>query len=340
MHRNTAELSYLGSGPMEFLRRLGSSAATLLGSRGCLLTFHRVATGSVWKTLPNRNFYIDLDFFDRLLSYLRRTGWKVVTIEEALQRASRNDPKDRYVNFSIDDCYRDSYELAVPLFRRHGVPITLFVTTGIPDGIVPMWWAGLEDALLHRDEVMVDGRSIRVDTAAAKRKAYALIEREWDRTGPAASYARFCAENGIDADEVHWRHAISWRMLEELRRDPLVEIGAHGAMHSRISALPLNAAMSDLKACRERLMQKVGVSAHHFAFPYGRSGDCGKRDFALVREAGFSSAATTRKGIIRGPRDPFQLPRNTLNGAHQSLAAVELHLNGVTSVAAKVLGRV
>jgi peptidoglycan/xylan/chitin deacetylase (PgdA/CDA1 family) len=129
-------------------------------------------------------------------------------------------------------------------------------------------------------------------------------------------------------------------MLDELRRDPLVEIGAHGATHSRISTLPLNAAVSDLKQCRERLMQRISVSAHHFAFPYGRSGDCGTRDFELVREAGFSSAATTRKGLIRGPRDPFQLPRNTLNGAHRSLAAVELHLNGVTSVAARVLGRV
>lgn len=340
MHLNTAALSRVGSGPMDFLRGFGSFAATLLGSRGCLLTFHRVAPTSVWKILPNRNFYIDLDFLDRLLTYLDRTGWKVVTIEEALQRANRNDPNDRYVNFSVDDCYRDTFELAVPLFRRHGVPITLFVTTGIPDGVVPMWWAGLEEALLHRDEVIVDGRAFRVETAAAKRMAYARIEKEWDQVGAQASYARFCAQNGIDAEEVHWRHAISWRMLEELRGDPLVEIGAHGATHARISALPLNAAISDLRACRERLMQKVGVSADHFAFPYGRSGDCGTRDFALVREAGFSSAATTRKGIIRGPRDPFQLPRNTLNGAHRSLAAVELHLNGVTSVAARMLGRV
>lgn len=340
MHRNSAVLAHVGSGPMEFLRRIGSFATTVLGSRGCLLTFHRVAPAPVWKTLPNRNFYIDLDFFDRLLAYLGRTGWKVVTIAEALQRANRNDPNDRYVNFSIDDCYRDTYELAVPLFRRHGVPITLFVTTGIPDGIVPMWWAGLEDAILHRDEVIVAGRTVRVDTTAAKRKAYAWIEKEWDRVGAAASYATFCAQNSIDAEEAHWRHAISWRMLDELRRDPLVEIGAHGATHSRISTLPLNAAVSDLKQCRERLMQRISVSAHHFAFPYGRSGDCGARDFELVREAGFSSAATTRKGLIRGPRDPFQLPRNTLNGAHRNLAAVELHLNGVTSVAARVLGRV
>lgn len=87
-------------------------------------------------------------------------------------------------------------------------------------------------------------------------------------------------------------------------------------------------------------MQMIGVEARHFAFPYGRAGDCGPRDFELARRVGYSSAATTRKGIIRRRPDAFQLPRNTLNGGHQNLALIELHLNGFTGAAARVLGRV
>jgi peptidoglycan/xylan/chitin deacetylase (PgdA/CDA1 family) len=129
-------------------------------------------------------------------------------------------------------------------------------------------------------------------------------------------------------------------MLAELRDDPLVEIGSHGAMHSRLSTLQQSAALAELRDGRQRLMQKIGVEARHFAFPYGRAGDCGPRDFELARRAGFSSAATTRKGIIRRRQDAFRLPRNTLNGGHQNLALVELHLNGFTGVAARILRRV
>jgi peptidoglycan/xylan/chitin deacetylase (PgdA/CDA1 family) len=317
---------------------LGMSATSLSGPRGCLFTFHRVAPSALWKTLPNRNFYIDLEFFDRLLIYLRRAGWKIVTIEEALERAGRADPKDRYVNFSIDDGYRDTYELVIPLFRRHRVPITLYVTTGIPDGKVPMWWAGLEETLLLRDRVIFENRTLEVQTGAAKRRAYSQIERAW--TTGTNRYEAFCAQNDIDAEAAHWRHAISWQMLAELRNDPLVEIGSHGSMHLRFSTLESSDALAELKGGRERLMQKIGVRARHFAFPYGRSGDCGPRDFEFAREAGFCSAATTRKGVIRGQQDSFRLPRNTLNGAHRSLAMMELHLNGITGAAARMLDRV
>jgi hypothetical protein len=92
------------------------SISSLLGPRGCLFTFHRVAPSALWKTLPNRDFFIDLEFFDRLITYLRRTGWKFVTIDEALRRAGCADSEDRYVNFSVDDGYRDTYERSYRCF--------------------------------------------------------------------------------------------------------------------------------------------------------------------------------------------------------------------------------
>ncbi len=108
----------------------------------------------------------------------------------------------------------------------------------------------------------------------------------------------------------------------------------------RISSLSPQDAFAELHDSRERLRAKLGVAARHFAFPYGRSGDCGQRDFDIAREAGYASTATTRKGIVRAGQDPYCLPRNTLNGAHRNLTMIELHLTGVTGAAARVLGRV
>lgn len=327
------------SGPGALGRGLAALAHAALGARGCLFTFHRAVPSEVWAGMPNRGFHLDLGFLDRLLAHLAATGWDVVTLDEALRRA--DDPgAGRYVNISIDDCYRDTAEAIVPLFRRHEVPVTLFLTTGIPDGTLPLWGAGLEDVLRTREFVLLADARIALPTPEARRAAYARISAAWDGPAAGVQYRAFCRLNDVDEEAMHWRHAISWEMLEALGDDPLVEIGGHTVTHPRISALDTEAAWREIAGCRERIGERLGREAQHFAFPYGRSGDCGARDFALARQAGFMSAATTRKGLVRRAQDPWSLPRNTLSGEHRSLAAAEAHLSGATGIAARLLGRV
>ena len=328
------------AGSDAFIRPMVTAADFFMSGRGCLVTFHRAAPSAVWETLPNRDFYLDLDFLDRFLSYLTQQGWDVVTMEEALRRSRPGNTKDRFVNFSVDDCYRDTFEDVVPLFRRHGLPVTLFVTTGIPDGTLPLWAAGLEDVLLHHDRVVLADGVLKLPTIEAKDVAFQRIAAAWDGPDAATHYAAFCKLNNVDIDAMHRKHAISWQMLEALRGDPLVEIGAHTITHARISSLSPADALTEIKGSRARLSDRLGIEARHFAFPYGRSGDCGPRDFALVREAGFATAATTRKGLVRNGQLPFELPRNTINGAHRNLAMMEWHLTGLTGAAARMTGRV
>jgi peptidoglycan/xylan/chitin deacetylase (PgdA/CDA1 family) len=138
----------------------------------------------------------------------------------------------------------------------------------------------------------------------------------------------------------HWKHAITWEMLEDLRGDPLVEIGGHTVTHARVASLPPDIARFELQACRDRLIERLGIPVRHFAFPYGRSGDCSVRDFAIARDAGYASASTTRKGLVLHGQDPYSLPRCTINGSDRSVATMELHLSGMTGLAARMVGRV
>lgn len=322
------------------VRACRQGVESLAGRAGCFFTFHRAAPCEVWSALPNRNFYLDLDFLDNLLVYLKDTGWKIVTIEEGLSLARNARSGIRFINFSVDDCYRDTYSEVVPLFRRHGVPVTLFVTTGIPDATMSMWRAGLEQIIRELDAVILDGRRIRTETIDEKMAVFQDIQRLWDGPEAREHYSCFCRDNGYDEAAIYERHAITWEMLAELAADPLVEIGSHTVSHPRISSLSAEAAFVELCDSKFRLQQKLDVRVENFAFPYGRTADCGPRDFELARKAGYVSVATTRKGILRRGADVYHVPRNTLNGAHRCLLAVELHLAGVTGVAARVLGRV
>jgi peptidoglycan/xylan/chitin deacetylase (PgdA/CDA1 family) len=311
------------------------------GSHGCMLTFHRAAPAGAWAGLPNRDFYLDIGFLDRLLSALKTGGWRIVTLDTLLEQA-RTSGNERLVNFSVDDCYRDTAELVVPLFRKHDVPVTLFVTTGIPDGTLPMAQAGLEATLIERDRVTVNGSIVEAPTADAKRNAYRSISASWE-TGGADSLARhyeaFCRDNGVDAEAIHRQHGISWEMLEPMRQDLMVEIGAHTVTHPHVSQLPDGAAQAEVAGSRERLRARLNVACRHFAFPFGRAADCGDRDFAIAREAGYASASTTHKGLLAPRQDLFRLPRNTVNGSIRSVAYVQALLTGAGGVAARALGR-
>ena len=162
-------------------------AERLNGACGCLLTFHRAAPGDAWAGLPNREFYLDADFLDRLLTYLRTERWDVVTLDEALHRAAAGD-RGRFVNISVDDTYRDTFEIVVPAFRRAGVPVTLFVTTGIPDGTLSLWGAGLETILAENVTVAVPSGSevatLHLTDAAQRRQVFAALHAAWEPTAP------------------------------------------------------------------------------------------------------------------------------------------------------------
>jgi peptidoglycan/xylan/chitin deacetylase (PgdA/CDA1 family) len=322
------------------LNRIAASAARWQSSCGCMLTFHRAAPSGEWSGLPNRDFYLNLDHLDHLLSYLTVNNWRIVTIDELLDRLKSGEKNARLVNVSVDDCYKDTWEHVVPLFRRHGVPVTLFVTTGIPDGSLALGWAGLETILGRHDRALFNNESVDISTPSAKRQWFSTISKVWEQGDFERDYQEFCRTNGADPAELDAAHAITWEMLDSFRGDPLVEIGAHTISHPRISALPADAALRELAGCRERLRSRLEVECRHFAFPYGRSGDCGPRDFNLAREAGFASAATTRKGLVRRNQDVFSLPRNTLNGAHQSMAYINAILSGLAGFAAEALRRV
>ena len=177
-----------------------------------------------------------------------------------------------------------------------------------------------------------------IEGAAEKRAAYDEISAEWDHGDPAPAYAALCAQHGYDMAELRARHAIDWPMLDSVKDDPLVEIGAHTVSHPHVALLPAGQAAHEIGGSGERLRQKLGVSCRHFAFPYGQRADCGPRDFGLAQAGGFASAATTRKGLLRPGADPYRLPRNIFNGRHRKTMLAEAHLLGATGVAARCMG--
>jgi peptidoglycan/xylan/chitin deacetylase (PgdA/CDA1 family) len=176
---------------------------------------------------------------------------------------------------------------------------------------------------------------LRIDTPHKKRRLYSLLHSAWQKQRPLSCYQTFCSANGYDHEELHWRNAIQWSMLDDYRGDPLIEIGAHTMSHPRLSQLDEKEATAEISGSRQRIQERLGVPAYHFAFPHGDSSACGAREYELARRCGFASAVTTRKGIVRPGRnmDAFALPRITLQGEQRRISAIKAHFTGLSGLA-------
>jgi len=91
---------------------------------------------------------------------------------------------------------------------------------------------------------------------------------------------------------------------------------------------------------RERLEERLGCRVAHFAYPFGGAAHASSRDFRLARELGFDTATTTRHGNVMTVHrhTPHALPRLSLNGKFQSMAALDVFLSGAARAMTNPLG--
>ena len=97
----------------------------------------------------------------------------------------------------------------------------------------------------------------------------------------------------------------------------------------------------EIAESRRVIAERLDVPVRHFAYPFGDPSSAGQREFEIAAECGFSSAVTTRKGMLFADQQDrlMALPRLSINGIWQKQASVESLLTGTPFYLARVAGR-
>lgn len=78
---------------------------------------------------PSTN--ISADVFSQQLEYLRQQNYQVLALNEVVRRIAAGEPlPEKAAALCADDAYLSFAEVAMPIVRQYGYPITLFVNTG------------------------------------------------------------------------------------------------------------------------------------------------------------------------------------------------------------------
>lgn len=327
-----------------------ATAMNLVGADALLGAAHRgIGSAIVMHSVvrDRRDHLLDrlrtsVSFLEALVAHYLAAGVQVITLDEALARLE-NPSSKRFVCFTFDDGYRDNLRLALPIFERHALPLTVFVTTCFIDRSMNVWWAGLVELLKQVDtlEVSALGRTIDTSTFEKKVQAYRWLGGAVSAgTLSAQAVSDLFRSHGISCEAILDRDALDGSEVRDLARHPLVTVGGHTHSHPRLSSLSLPNARQEMKQNKDLLEELTGRQVHHFAYPYGDRTSCGEREFALARELGFRSGLTTQIGNF-GRKHlfcPTGLPRLRPFNQHESIRLLEFQRSGAANAVAAYFG--
>ncbi|GJE59357.1 polysaccharide deacetylase family protein [Methylobacterium trifolii] len=311
---------------------------------GVILTFHHVRPEreAANAYAPNRLLSITPDFLDRTLRELDARGFEVIGLDAVPERLAAPGDRPPFAVLTFDDGYRDNLEHAAPVLRRHGAPWTLFVTGDFADQHGRLWWIELERAVARLDRVRipVGTGSLDLPARSPQEKILAFEAVYRDLRGGTEDrlldgIAALCREAGFEPGQVAADLCLSWDELRALARDPMLTIGAHTCSHPMLAKHDAATASREIGQGRARIEAELGRPVRHLSYPVGDPTSAGPREFALGRELGFSTAVTTRPGHLFGAHAGHlhALPRVSVNGCHQSRAALKGLLSGVPFLA-------
>ena len=314
--------------------------APALRGLGVIFMLHHVlpATAAKRGFAPNAELEVTPEFLDAVIGHMSRKGYRLASLDEAVEVVKRGRVEQPVAVFTLDDGYRDNYVHAWPVFRAHGCPFTIFVAPAITDGISELWWKTLEHVVARSAAVdsrnLLAGEVIRLSSDADRHAAWQRLYRAMRALDPqsqARAIRALAIAHGVDTGLLCRSLAMDWNDIRTLARDPLCSIGAHTVHHFALAKLDAGAAMQEAVASRDRIAAEIGRRPTTFAYPYGDASSCGPRDFRLIANAGFAAAVTTRKGLLKAHHASglTALPRLSLNGSLQELRQIETLLSGL-----------
>lgn len=254
---------------------------------------------------------INVDAFDQHLSYLAR-NFEVVpmsTLVNGLKGLTRLP--SRAVAITFDDGYRNNLVLAAPVLKRHRLPATFFITTGVIGTNEWSWPYELEEMFLRypleqlgpaaNDPIISHLCSLELPKQVAVAACVEYLKQlPHPRTLQVVQALRQVAPVDVD-DENRF---MSWDDVRALAADGF-EIGSHTVSHPILTRTALEDAERELAQSREDLEREVRVRPWLFAYP---NGDYGPALSKLVKRY-YGAAVSTVPEACSRRSDLFALPR-------------------------------
>ncbi len=296
---------------MRLMNGAGLFAPFRVASRGkaLILMYHRFSETPEGISTPSRRFAEQLEYLTQ--------HYRIVPLSEIAGYLQRGEaiPSGLAV-ITIDDGYRDAYDIAFPLLREREVPATVFVVTDFVDRKCWLWTDKLRYLTARAGsgvfEAALNGRALRVEltSRAARLRSAEQINEQLKRMREGAkdeAIERLASVFGVELPVLP-PPELSPLTPDELREMDAagVEIGSHTVTHQILTKVSGERLRYELRESRSRLESILGHKVTLLGYPNGNNNRTVQRETA---RAGYQCAVTADYGLNGARSNPLALKR-------------------------------
>jgi len=298
-----------------------------------ILCYHGVSLEDEHEWRPN--LYLPPATLRERLEAIRRGGYQVLPLAEAVERLYRNDLPPRSVALTFDDGGYDFYRQASPILREFEFPATVYQTTYYSDYARPIFGVAASYLLWQRrSEVLQAGSALGLDSPMdlrsedGRRQVVAALEQLCLREKLTGYQKNDLLEQLAKLLGLDYAGFVAKRLLQIMRPEEIAEMARTFdiQLHTHRHRTPLDEALfhKEINDNRQRIAQASGRMPTHFCYP---SGHYETLFLKWLKEEGVVSATTCDPGLASRQSHPLLLPRFVDSGM-QPLNVFEAWLSG------------
>ena len=287
-----------------FKKMLAPIFAPLYRGRGSILMFHRILPDDNLSRVHTKALEVTPERLEEIILFFKQKNYDFIKMEEVRDYLTKKR-KNKFVVFTFDDGYIDNYTVAYPIFKKHNIPFTIYITTDMPDEKMVLWHYMLEEMMLKNEKVKLDlgkgSQTFDISNQEKKEKIYNELRRylidlhKGERMSKINQW--FLEQEGDLLNKVK-KLSMTWNQIKKLSNDSLVEIGAHTISHPSLSVLSEDELFQEVSGSKLLLEERIGRKVYHFAYPFGSKNEIQDREVDLLRKSEFKSSVTTREGNV------------------------------------------
>ena len=257
----------------------------------------------------------------RQLGHIRRHYTPVSMTQVAASLAGGAPLPENALAVTVDDGYRDFYQVAYPVFRKYEIPATVYLVSDFLGGRLWLWVDQVRYAFLQTAE-----RQFRMEfagqaprslelTGVESRKAAARTVTEAAKKLPNAERLELLERLprelrvAIPAEAPAGYEPMRWEEAREVAAGG-IELGAHTRTHPILSRVESPEELTEeIGGSKRRIEAQLDRAVDHFCYPNGSNQDFNAAAVAAVEAAEYRTSVTTEPGLNFPAADRFRLLR-------------------------------
>jgi len=304
-----------------------------------ILCYHGFALADETDFRPK--LFIKAERFEQRLATIRRYGYHVLPLNEAVERLYSHSLPKHSVVITIDDGFHSVHRCAIPCLQRYGYPATVYVTTYYVENPNPifrlavqyMFWKTRKQELVLKNPSWSESRVVNLSNHHQANQAMWDCINHGERECTEAMRCAICKELG-ELLETPYDGIVQSKILhlmtpEELRSLATAKIGVELHTHRHVfSGDTQSLAECEIADNRNALKRWIVADTHHFCYP---SGLWDERQWAWLDNMQVKSSTTCLPGL-NSHLTPKHALRRFLDGENIHQLEFEAALSGFSDL--------